>query len=278
MFENVVGHDEEKNILKESILKGLVSHAYLFSGTEGIGKKMLALEFAKVLLNTNNLKTCIDFKLIEKLEDKKDIIVEQIREKIVNDVYVLPATSKYKVYIINDAHLMNTSCQNALLKTLEEPPEYTVIILITHLPQMLLNTVLSRVNKISFKNLNDSDLDYITNKLKEKVLDKDKKSYVAGSAKVALEILEDAENKYVKLDRFYKYYKTHDILEMTKQLDDIDFKDNEVFNYLEYLYLKGKEYAKIPLIEDARVKIEENANESILKQALIIKLIRREQT
>lgn len=278
MFESVVGHEEEKNILKESFLKKSVSHAYLFSGTEGIGKKLLAREFAKVLLGTNNLETCIDFKFIEKLEDKKDIIVEQIREKLVNDVYISPATSKYKVYIINDAHLMNISCQNALLKTLEEPPEYTVIILITHLPQTLLSTVLSRVNKITFKNLSNSDLDYITNNLKGRILDKDKRDYAAGSAKVALELIEDTDNnKYIKLDKFYNLYKNKDILEMTKLLDDISFKDDEVFNYLEYLYLKGNDYNKISLIENARIRMGENANELILKQALVIELIRKEQ-
>ena len=278
MFESVVGHEEEKNILKENILKKSVSHAYLFSGTEGIGKKLLAREFAKVLLGTNNLETCIDFKFIEKLEDKKDIIVEQIREKLVNDVYISPATSKYKVYIINDAHLMNVSCQNALLKTLEEPPEYTVIILITHLPQTLLSTVLSRVNKITFKNLSNSDLDYITNNLKGRILDKDKRDYAAGSAKVALELIEDTDNnKYIKLDKFYNLYKNKDILEMTKMLDDISFKDDEVFNYLEYLYLKGNDYNKISLIENARIRMGENANELILKQALVIELIRKEQ-
>lgn len=278
MFESVVGHEEEKNILKENILKKSVSHAYLFSGTEGIGKKLLAREFAKVLLGTNNLETCIDFKFIEKLEDKKDIIVEQIREKLVNDVYISPATSKYKVYIINDAHLMNVSCQNALLKTLEEPPEYTVIILITHLPQTLLSTVLSRVNKITFKNLSNSDLDYITNNLKGRILDKDKRDYAAGSAKVALELIEDTDNnKYIKLDKFYNLYKNKDILEMTKLLDDISFKDDEVFNYLEYLYLKGNDYNKISLIENARIRMGENANELILKQALVIELIRKEQ-
>lgn len=278
MFESVVGHEEEKNILKENILKKSVSHAYLFSGTEGIGKKLLAREFAKVLLGTNNLETCIDFKFIEKLEDKKDIIVEQIREKLVNDVYISPATSKYKVYIINDAHLMNVSCQNALLKTLEEPPEYTVIILITHLPQTLLSTVLSRVNKITFKNLSNSDLDYITNNLKGRILDKDKRDYAAGSAKVALELIEDTDNnKYIKLDKFYNLYKNKDILEMTKLLDDISFKDDEVFNYLEYLYLKGNDYNKISLIENARIRMGENVNELILKQALVIELIRKEQ-
>ena len=132
MFENILGHDNVKKQLTSDFNEQKVSHAYLFLGTEGIGKKSLAIEFAKGLLGTNNLATCVDYKYIEKLPDKKEIIVEQVRNKIVNDVYVAPATGNYKVYIINDAHLLNTAAQNALLKTLEEPPKYVVIILITN--------------------------------------------------------------------------------------------------------------------------------------------------
>ena len=104
MFENIIGHENVKNILEGDIQSGTVSHAYLFSGIEGIGKKLTAIEFAKRLLNTNNLSTCVDYSLIQKAEDKKEIVVEQIRNKIVNDVYVAPATGSYKVYII-DARL-----------------------------------------------------------------------------------------------------------------------------------------------------------------------------
>ena len=66
MFEKIIGHEESKKILENDIVNGKISHAYLFSGIEGIGKKELALEFAKELLNTENLNTCMDFKYIEK--------------------------------------------------------------------------------------------------------------------------------------------------------------------------------------------------------------------
>lgn len=276
MFDDIIGHENIKKLLKENIENNTLSHAYLFSGTEGIGKKKLAIEFAKQLLNTQNLDVCVDFKYIEKLEDKKDIIVEQIRDKLVNDVYVAPATNTHKVYIINDAHLMNVSCQNALLKTLEEPPKYVVIILITHMPQALLKTVLSRVNKITFNALSNSDIDYITNEKLGKTLGFEKKEYVSGSAKLALELLEDEENnKYVKMDKFYNAYKEEDRLAMIKILEDIDFKE-DVFNYLEYVFLQNNEYDKIPLIEGVRLKMESNANELIAKQGFVIKLLRKE--
>ena len=100
MFENILGHNKVKKLLTSDLDEQEVSHAYLFLGLEGIGKKELAIEYAKELLNTNNLDTCVDYKYIEKLPDKKEIIVDQVRNKIVNDVYVAPATGNYKVYII----------------------------------------------------------------------------------------------------------------------------------------------------------------------------------
>jgi len=165
MFESVLGHDKIKKQLKSDFEESKVSHAYLFSGTEGIGKKTLAVDFARLLLNTEHLEACIDYKYIEKLPDKKEIIVEQVRNKIVNDVHIAPATGKYKVYIINDAHLLNVAAQNALLKTLEEPPQYVVIILITNNPKALLTTVLSRVKSLNFNKLTDEQLEFL---LKEK--------------------------------------------------------------------------------------------------------------
>ena len=170
MFEKIIGHNESKKILENDIVNGKVSHAYLFSGLEGIGKKELALEFAKELLNTDNLNACIDFKYIEKAEDSTVIKVEQIRKKLADDIHIAPATCDRKVYIINDAHLMNEEAQNAILKTLEEPPSYVVIILITHTEQALLTTVMSRVKEIKFSKLESLEellFDTIRNKLNE---------------------------------------------------------------------------------------------------------------
>ena len=130
MFENIVGHEKQKEILSKSIETGNISHAYLFFGNSGIGKLKLACEFAKKILNTDNLESHPDFKLISKKEDKKDILVEQIRKEVIDDVYIVPAAGDRKVYIIDDAQDLNIAAQNTLLKTLEEPPKYIIIILV----------------------------------------------------------------------------------------------------------------------------------------------------
>jgi len=275
MFEKIIGHEESKEILVSDIQNDKVSHAYLFSGIEGIGKKELALEYAKVLLNTENLSTCVDFKYIDKLPDKKDIIVEQVRDKIVNDVYVAPATCNHKVYIINDAHLMNSSAQNALLKTLEEPPHYVVIILITHSEEELLTTVMSRVKPIKFMNLKPSEIDILTDKQVGKKLTKEKQEYASGSLKIALELLKD-DNKYDKINVCLSKIKNGDKLGTMKALEEVNFKDEETFKYFEYLFLKNNGYSNVPIVEYARRRMLENANEDIVKQAFMLKILRKE--
>ncbi len=274
MFDNILGHDNIKKQLKSDLEAGEVSHAYLFLGTEGIGKKALAIEFAKELLNTNNLATCVDYKYIEKQPDKKEIIVEQVRNKIVNDVYIAPATGEYKVYIINDAHLLNIASQNALLKTLEEPPKHVVIILVSNNEKALLTTVLSRVKKVTFNKLSNGDIQALLKANYDLEISSSKLDYANGSLKVAAQLSSLEDNKYIKIDELYSCYKNKDALNAIKIIDQISFKDDETFNYLTYLFMQDKQYAKISIIEKARNRMKQNANEDIVKQALNISIMK----
>lgn len=274
MFENILGHDNVKEQLKSDFEEKKVSHAYLFLGIEGIGKKTLAIEFAKKLLGTDNLDTCVDYKYIEKLPDKKEIVVEQVRNKLVNDVYVAPATGDYKVYVINDAHLLNTAAQNAILKTLEEPPKYVVIILVSNNEKALLTTVLSRVKKVNFNRLSNLDVETILKSKYDLELPKDKIDYAGGSLKVAIELGSTEDNKYEKLDKLYSCYKKKDMLSAMKAIEEVSFKDDETFNYLQYLFMQDKFYDKIQLIEKARNRMKQNASEDMVKQALNINIMK----
>ena len=140
-FNNIIGNNNVKKILTKSLNNNTVLHSYMFIGQQGIGKSLLAKQFAKMILcqnydleECNNCKSCVefdggnnpDFIYIE--PDGKVIKIEQIRE-MQNKVVEKPVNSGKKVYIINDADLMTKEAQNCLLKTLEEPPEYIVIIL-----------------------------------------------------------------------------------------------------------------------------------------------------
>ncbi|MBR6614008.1 MAG: hypothetical protein IKK84_04500 [Clostridia bacterium] len=275
MFEKIIGHEESKQILKNDIVNDKVSHAYLFSGIEGIGKKEIALEFAKILLNTEHLNACIDFKLIEKAADKQDITVEQIRKQLADDVYIAPATCDRKVYIINDAHLMNASGQNAILKTLEEPPPYVVIILITHKEQELLTTVMSRVNKIKFNKLTEENIDELTDKAVGRKLDVLQHEYADGSLKIALELLKD-NNKYDKIKACVDKIKFEDKYGTLKALEEVDFKDDETFRYFEYIFLKNKMYNLVPVVEKLKTRMEQNGSEDMIKTAFVINILRKE--
>ena len=274
MFDDILGHEIQKDILKNDVENNQISHAYLFSGPEGVGKKLLAIDFAKKILGTDNLNTCVDYTFIEKLPDKKEILVEQVRNKIVNDVYIAPATCSKKVYIINDAEYLNLSSQNTLLKTLEEPPEYVVIILITSTEKALLTTILSRVKKVMFNKLNSQDVESKINLMFNKKLSQDKLDYADGSLKVAIELSKEDNNEFLKLEELYKFIKAKDKTSSIKIIDEISFKNEETFRFLEYLVLKDKSYNKIEIIEHARKRMKQNANEDMVKLAFVINMMK----
>lgn len=178
-----IGNKAVLELLKKLANGKKVPHAYVFFGPEGIGKKLFALHFAKILNCTgkdikpcNNCINCkkinknihSDIKIIE--TDKKQIKIDEIRSAI-NFANSSAIEGKYKFIIIDDAHKMNQFSANALLKTLEEPISNTIIILIAENDKSLLRTILSRCVKISFAPLSSED---ITKILLEKGYDKEK--------------------------------------------------------------------------------------------------------
>ncbi|MCR5146475.1 MAG: DNA polymerase III subunit delta' [Clostridia bacterium] len=169
-FKNIIGNNNVKNILSKSLNNNKILHSYMFIGGQGIGKDLLAKQFAKMILceaydneECNRCKSCIefdggnnpDFSQIE--PDGKVIKIEQIRE-MQNKVAEKPVNSGKKVYIINDADLMTKEAQNCLLKTLEEPPEYIVIILIVSNENKMLTTIKSRCMKMYFEKISDDEI------------------------------------------------------------------------------------------------------------------------
>ena len=178
-FNNIIGNEKIKSYLQEFINNKAISHSYLFSGQDGIGKKLFAREFAKMILclsdnkPCNSCSSCIkfdsnnnpDFLQIE--PDRNSIKISQIREMQKN-VYEKPILSNKKVFIIDESEKMTEEAQNSLLKTLEEPPEYMVIILISSNENKLLNTIKSRCLKINFLNIDNVEL---KSYIKEKGLD-----------------------------------------------------------------------------------------------------------
>lgn len=155
---DIIGQDSIIQHMKNAIRMKKVSHAYIFEGEEGSGKKTLANFFAKTLQCESGLEEacneCTSCKLFDSgnhpdikhiiTQKKTGLGVDEIREAINTDIYIKPYRYPYKIYIVHEADLMTTQSQNALLKTIEEPPEYAVIILLAENINRFLPTVLSR--------------------------------------------------------------------------------------------------------------------------------------
>lgn len=292
-FNSLIGNSKIKEYLKNVALTNQSLHSYIFAGRDGIGKKLFAMNFAKMLLclennkPCNNCKSCIsfdggnhtDFMLIE-AEDRKSIKIEQIRlmqEKVVEK----PIVSGKKVYIINDAELMTKEAQNCLLKTLEEPPEYVIIILIVANESKLLNTVKSRCVKIEFSKLSNEEINnYLSkqelNKLSDSLLEQ-----CNGSLKAALSIGEKAQD-YETIEKIINSLNNTDISKIWNSADLLYKSQDNIFDFLDYinviLYNKLIENKKlayinsINIVEQTKKNLLINANYNMCIDNLLLKL------
>ena len=179
-FSQMIGQEAISSHLQQAIENNRVSHAYIFSGSKGSGKRTMSELFAKTLqcekkgINPcGKCHSCIqadshnhpDIRIV--VHEKPNLIsVDEIRKQVVSDIQIRPYQGPYKIYIIPDAERMAQEAQNALLKTIEEPPAYGIIILLTVNAQMLLETVRSRCVQLAMKPVpDDAVIDYLKNKV-----------------------------------------------------------------------------------------------------------------
>lgn len=248
-FENIIGNDENKKILDNSIINKNIVHSYLFYGADGIGKKIFAKEFAKMILCNgkdnkpcNECKSCIefdsdnnpDFFFIE--PDGSSIKIDQIR-KMQKSTLEKPIESDRKVYIIDNGHLMTKEAQNCMLKTLEEPQEYIIIIIISSNENNILPTVKSRCTKIYFKELSDSEIfKYIGNKDNGALLENDLIKLCSGSISKADFIINKVQILNQIKDFIQEIKHTNKLLFMQKNQLLYDNKD-DIYLILDYIYI-----------------------------------------
>ena len=282
MFENIIGNNDNKINLENIINENKASHSYLFSGIEGIGKFLFAKEFAKALLCLNtNFKPCNTCKACKSLENQNnpDIIIidekedsiktEQIKE-LTNNVLEKPTQGARKVYIIRDCENMTREAQNSLLKTLEEPPEYIVIILVTNNENILLNTIKSRCLKIPFKKLSNNEMvEYFNKNLIN--INNNMLNTFGGSISKALHIIEKSEI-YENINDTFNNIEKMNILQILALKEKI-FKDKEeVYSVLDYINtifhnkilqnieISNKYEKCIEAIEKAKLRLKKNSN------------------
>ncbi len=148
-FDEVVGQDHITKTLKNSLASGKISHAYLLSGPRGVGKTSVARILAYEVNNLAYDEQNIHLDIIE-IDAASNRRIEEIRD-LRDKVHIAPTSAKYKVYIIDEAHMLTKEAFNALLKTLEEPPEHCIFILATTEPHKLPETIISRTQRFNFK-------------------------------------------------------------------------------------------------------------------------------
>lgn len=279
IFENIVGNEKNKKLLEDIIIKNKIANAYMFIGQESIGKFLFAKEFAKAILclnpnkPCNTCKSCLEFDnsnnpdltIIE--PDGNNVKIEQIRE-LNRKVVEKPIVSTKKVYIINDGQNITKEAQNALLKTLEEPPEYVTIILITTSESAFLPTIKSRCTKINFNKLTEEEMLKI---LKEKYNYQNVGNIVYktsnGSISKSIQIIEK-QSEFEDINKMFSNLEHANVIDLINS-KEVVFKDKEDINsILDYIitifFEKIKDNRKyiecIEIAENAKERLRKNSN------------------
>ena len=244
MFNNIIGNINNKMILENAIKNDKITHSYIFSGPEGIGKLLFAKEFAKAILcdskenkPCNNCKSCVEFENSNHpdffiIDEQDETIKTEMMKKLTKDILEKPLENKKKIYIINNSENMTREAQNTLLKTLEEPPEYIIIILITTNTNLMLNTIKSRCINIIFNKLSDDELkNYFKEDITKEIL-----KFSEGSISKAIKIKEK-EEMYQQINTEIKKIEQLNELEILKLKRIIFNKKEDIEEILEYLNL-----------------------------------------
>lgn len=246
-FEQIIGHESIIQHLQNAISSQKVSHAYIFHGEAGMGKKLLAAAFAKTLqceeggiLPCGRCRSCMQADsgnhpdIIRVTHEKVSIGVDDIRLQVNADIQVKPYDSKYKVYIIEDGDKLTEAAQNALLKTMEEPPEYAVILLLVSNITALLPTILSRCVQLNLKPVDKAAIkEYLM--LRHQIPDYKAEMAAAFSGGNVGKAV-----KYASSEEFEKM--KDDVLHILKYIDEMEL--HEVISGLKLLT------ANKPVIED----------------------------
>lgn len=277
-LEDILGNEHIVEHFKKAIENNKISHAYIINGEKGMGKRTVAKAFAMTLLcEEKGTVPCIKcHSCVQALTDNNpDLImitpdkpttlsIDHIRQTLVNDVELKPYSNSHKVYIVEDAELMNNAAQNAILKTIEEPPEYAVIILLTTNISALLQTVLSRCVKLDMQPLKKEVIKkYLMEK--EKVVDYQADiavSFAGGNLGKAIELSKSQDfaemlDEVIQLLRYIKDMQAYEVVAAVKRASEYKFRFTD---YIDLMILWFRDVLVY--------KASQNVNELIFKDEI----------
>ncbi|MBO4396666.1 MAG: DNA polymerase III subunit [Eubacterium sp.] len=286
-FSEIVGHEEIKTHLLEAIKKKNPFHAYIFDGDIGVGKETMAKTFAAGLQcqdthgHEKPCKECISCRQVESL-NAPDVIwvthakanygIDEIREQVIGTMDIRPYSSPYKIYIIPEAERMNEETQNALLKTIEEPPDYGVVILLTSNISELLPTIQSRCLTMEFHPLSSGIVEEFlrTQCQVPDYIAKESAAFAQGNIGKAIRYA-DASDEFVsrktKIIELLKYVERIDVSDMVDAAKNLGAKREELRDYIDLMMLWYRDVLIFKATKNINQLIFQNESQAIAAEA-----------
>lgn len=272
-FREIIGHEQIKEHFQMAIAHHKVSHAYILTGETGTGRKSLANAFAWTLLcEKEQSEPCMECHACKQVlsgshpdliyvthEKPNSIGVDEIREQINDTIMVRPYSSHYKIYIVDEAEKMTQQAQNALLKTMEEPPSYAIILLLTTNQEAFLPTILSRCVQLKLKPLRDSVVkSHLVDTLH--IAEADADIYAAfargnlGKA-IALASSEDFKLIHQEVLHLLKHIKEMDISELLDYIRKLKEDNLDIYECLDFMQLWYRDVLLYKVTKDMNLLI-----------------------
>lgn len=285
-FKDIIGQESIKKHLQTAIKTGNLSHAYIINGEYGSGRQTIASALAKTIQcqsktdDTDACGVCTSCKQAEShnhpdikyiTHDKTSISVNDIREQLNNDISIKPYSSEYKIYIIPDANKMTEQAQNALLKTIEEPPVYAIIILLTENCDSLLPTIRSRCVTLTMNPVEkDKICTYLENKFQlEPEQAQIAANYCQGNIGKAIRFASSSDfiemkNQVLKL---LKNLDSMDIASIIDTIKEFSTHKNDINDYLDLMLLWYRDVLMFKVTKDANLLLYSDEYSAISEQA-----------
>ena len=285
-FKDIIGQESIKKHLQTAIKTGNLSHAYIINGEYGSGRQTIASALAKTIQcqsktdDTDACGVCTSCKQAEShnhpdikyiTHDKTSISVNDIREQLNNDISIKPYSSEYKIYIIPDANKMTEQAQNALLKTIEEPPVYAIIILLTENCDSLLPTIRSRCVTLTMNPVEkDKICTYLENKFQlEPEQAQLAANYCQGNIGKAIRFASSSDfiemkNQVLKL---LKNLDSMDIASIIDTIKEFSTHKNDINDYLDLMLLWYRDVLMFKVTKDANLLLYSDEYSAISEQA-----------